>query len=304
MILCRFACLLLLLLFGFLGQAKAATYPVTGSVIGEITHYKVTADDNLYSIARRFDLGIVELMTANPGIDPWLPPDGTELVLPTMHVLPDVPRQGIVINLPELRLYFFPTPHEVMTFPLGIGREGWQTPVGTTKIMRKRKDPVWIPPPSIRKANPDLPAIFPPGPDNPLGEYALDLGWPDYRIHGTNRPYGIGFRSSHGCMRLYPEDIAELFPLVEVGTPVTVIDKTYKLDWQDNRLWLEITPTQQAADQIIEDQKPETFDIPQLYAAVSSEAGKAAIDWYAVDGALDRPSGIPVVIARRTAPEQ
>jgi L,D-transpeptidase ErfK/SrfK len=280
--------------------AEATTYTPDGDIIGTVTPYTVKADDNLYAIARVHDLGIVEVLAANPGIDSWVPEEGSELTLPTTHVLPQVEHRGIVINLSELRLFYFPDPHTVMTFPIGIGKEGWQTPTGHTSIVLKRKNPVWIPPASIRAEDPDLPEIFPAGPDNPLGDYALDLAWRDYRIHGTNRPYGVGKRVSHGCIRLYPEDISVLFSLVEKGTPVTIIDTNYKLGWQGNRLWLEVTPTQKQADKIARYREPKPVDIPEIHQTIEQMAGNnAVIDWYAVDRAVSQYNGVPVVVAQR-----
>lgn len=291
----------ILLLFLTCGAAQAVTENATGAVIGSVTTYKVQPDDNLYALARRFDLGIVALLAANPDVDPWLPKEGTELTLPTMHILPNAARRGIVINLSELRLYYFPDPHTVKTFPIGIGREGWETPVGHTIVVGKKKHPEWIPPPSIRKEKPELPAVFPPGPNNPLGDYALDLGWPEYRIHGTNWPYGVGKRVSHGCIRLYPEDIAALFPLIRIGTPVTIVDAHYRLGWKDRQLWLEVTPTQKQTDLIADYEKPAPIDIPQIDQAVTNAAGQnATIDWRAVDKAVKQPDGVPVVVARQT----
>jgi L,D-transpeptidase ErfK/SrfK len=279
------------------GRAQLA-YAPEGDVVGAVTHYKVKSKDTLYDIARRFDLGIVELLAANPGIDPWLPKPGVKLIIPAAHVLPAGIRQGIVINLSALRLFYFSDPHTVMTFPVGIGTEGWLTPTGTTTVVKKRKDPVWIPPDSIRQENPDLPDEIPAGPDNPLGGYALNLGWPGYVIHGTNRPYGIGKRSSHGCIRLYPEDIAQLFDLVKEDTPVTIIDMPYALGWWKNRLFLEVTPTQQQSDKIAEYKLPELSDIPEVYYAVQQAAGKQAkIDWHTVRDAVIWRTGIPVVVA-------
>jgi L,D-transpeptidase ErfK/SrfK len=281
---------------------QAATFKVEGGMVGEVTHYKVQPDDTLYDIARHFDLGIVEVLASNPGVDVWEPEDGTELILPTAHILPDVPHKGIVINLSELRLFYFPDAHTVMTFPIGIGMEGWQTPLGTTEITLKRKHPAWIPPASIRKENPKLPAIVPPGPDNPLGQYALNLGLPGERIHGTNRPQGIGRRSSHGCIRLYPEDIAILFATVKVGTPVTIIDAPFKLGWQNDLLYLEVTPTQEQSDKIAADETPQPPGLRGTHVAVRKAVGNpdAEVDWYAVDDAVRVQNGIPVAIAKRS----
>jgi L,D-transpeptidase ErfK/SrfK len=276
----------------------AATYEPMGDGIGTVSYYTVKKGDNLYEIARRQDLGIVELLAANPGVDPWTPEIGHTLTLTTAHVLPLV-RQGIVLNLSELRLFYFTSDGKVLTFPIGIGREGWQTPLGETTIVKKRKDPVWIPPDSIRAENPDLPEKVLPGPENPMGAYALNLGWPGYAIHGTNRPYGIGKRSSHGCIRLYPEDITRLFQAVEIGTPVTVIDTPYKLGWQGAYLYLEVTPTQRQSDAIAEYRRPTPPIFSDVYDRVRIAAGdETDIDWYAVDKAVAAHDGVPAIIGK------
>ena len=267
---------------------------------GSITYYTVKKKDTLYAIARQFDVGIVEIMAANPGIDTWLPKEGTILTIPTAYVLPTVQRSGIVIDLSELRLFYFPDPQTVMTFPLGIGMDGWSTPAGVTTIVEKRIHPTWTVPDSIRQAKPDLPPSIPPGPDNPLGDYALNLGWSGYLIHGTNRPYGIGRRSSHGCMRMYPEDIAALFNAVDKGTQVTVIDAPYKLGWKEDMLYLQVTASQEQTDEIAGYKPLSLTDIPQVYGDVRQIAGSAnKIDWSAVHQAVLWRAGIPVVIATR-----
>lgn len=280
--------------------ADAATYRINGDVVGETTSYTIKDGDTLYDIARQSDLGIVEIMAANPGIDPWQPEEGRILTLPTAHVLPAVPREGIVINLPELRLFYFPDPHTVMTFPIGIGKEGWATPTGTTKIVRKRKDPVWIPPVSIHDETPGLPEAVPAGPNNPLGTHALNLGWPGFVIHGTNRPYGVGRRSSHGCIRLYPEDIPVLFDKVSVGTKVTVIDEPYKAGWRDGYLLLEVTPDQSQADEIMDhDIVRSLAPVDGIEAAIRTITPKGTqIDWALVDTAARERTGLPATIGR------
>jgi len=179
--------------------------------------------ETIFDVARRFDIGAVEIMRANPGTAHTILPLGTKLVIPESFRLPAV-REGIVIDLAALRLYYFDQPPQIYTFPVTVGKEGWETPRGVTKIVRKKKDPSWTPPASIRAEDPSLPAVIPPGPDNPLGERALYLGWAGYALHGTNRPSSIGRRSSHGCIRLYPEDISLLFDLAPVGTKVTILE--------------------------------------------------------------------------------
>ncbi|MFZ5492500.1 MAG: L,D-transpeptidase family protein [Pseudomonadota bacterium] len=205
-------------------------------VVGRLRYTTVQGEETLLDIARAYDLGYDEILAANPGVDPWTPPVGQRVLLPTAHVLPDAPREGLVINLAARRLYYYPAaspgqPRQVVTHPIGIGREGWATPLGRTQVARKHASPAWTVPASIRrehaaKGDP-LPAVVPAGPDNPLGSHALRLGWSSILIHGTNKPAGIGMRVSHGCMQLYPEDITRLFDAVPVGTPVTVVDQPY-----------------------------------------------------------------------------
>ena len=280
--------------------AQAAVYAIEGDMAGAVAHYTVKKKDTLYSIARQFDIGILEIMVANPGVDVWLPKEGSTITIPTSYVLPTLGRRGIVVDLSELRLFYFPDPHTVMTFPIGIGMDGWSTPTGVTNVVLKREHPAWTAPESILKANPDMPHYIPAGPDNPLGDYAMNLGWPSYLIHGTNRPYGIGRRSSHGCMRLYPEDISALFGDVSIGAQVTVIDAPYKLGWQENTLFLQVTPSQQQADEIAKNKPMSLTDIPQVYGDVRQIAGSSAkIDWHAVHEAMMWRTVIPVAIATR-----
>jgi L,D-transpeptidase ErfK/SrfK len=236
-------------------QSPVATHEFTlapeEDVIGELQVTTVQGDDTLPDIARRFNLGYEEIVRANPGIDPWLPGAGKEIVLPTQFVLPKAKREGLVINLAQLRVYYFPkvekdAPQRVITHPIGIGKVGWSTPEGTTKVTAKRKNPTWFPPASVRKehreAGDPLPAKVPPGPDNPLGAHMMTLGWPSYLIHGTNKPYGVGLRSSHGCIRFYPEDIAELFDQIPVGTKVTVVNQPFVFGWHDDSLYAQVFP--------------------------------------------------------------
>lgn len=225
--------------------------PARDDVVGDLQIIRAEEQDTLSDIARRFNLGYEELVSANPDVDPWLPRAGTEVVIPTQFVLPDAPRKGIVINLAAMRLYYFPEagpgePQRVITHPLGIGRVEWKTPEGLTSIVAKTAAPAWIPTASIRRehaANGDpLPAVVPPGPDNPLGTHALRLGWPSYSIHGTNKPPSIGLRGSHGCLRMYPEDIVGLFRDVPVGTPVRVVNQPVLFGWRGLALYVQSYP--------------------------------------------------------------
>jgi L,D-transpeptidase ErfK/SrfK len=279
--------------------ARAAAMRTANAVIGRMEYYTVGAKENLLLIARRHDLGFIETVAANPGIDPWLPVPGRTLVLPKSHILPGAPYKGIVINLPELRLYYFGDgTGPVITYPIGVGRKGRETPIGSTQIVRKRQAPTWTPPPSIRAERPDLPAFVPPGPDNPLGDYALDLGWRHYVLHGTNRPYGIGRRVSSGCIRLYPEDIERLFVMVSVGTRVTVVDQPLKLGWSRGQLYMEVHPDALEGDQLEHQGWFTPAPVPNLEERVREFAGAEAgrIDWPAVRAVAGSKRGIPVQI--------
>lgn len=207
--------------------------PADGAdVIGDVQVTVARHKDTLHDIARRYDLGYQEIVAANPGVDPWLPGQGTQVVLPTQFVLPNGKREGLILNLASMRLYYFPKPANgeapvVITHPIGIGREGWQTPEGLSHVTQKVVRPSWTVPASVlreyaEKGEP-LEPIVPPGPDNPLGSHAMRLSIPGYLIHGTNKSYGVGMRISHGCVRLYPEDIVRLFPEVPLGTRVRII---------------------------------------------------------------------------------
>jgi len=213
--------------------------------VGSLQSYRVRGEESLVEIARRFDLGFNSLIAANPAIDPWVPGNGARVTLPTGWILPNVQhRPAIVINIPEFRLYYFPRSRNtpVRTFPLGIGELGRTTPTGDYTVTEKIVHPVWHVPPSIRRENRYRRAVIPPGPDNPLGSHALRLSRNDLMIHGTNRPYGIGRRTSHGCLRLYPEDIVTLFKLVSLGTRVQIIDEPVKASLVRNRILLEAHP--------------------------------------------------------------
>lgn len=284
------------------GGGLAAAPRAGADLIGTQGTRVVTEADTLVEIARRHGLGFVELRAANPGIDPWLPPPGHRLVLPTAHVLPEAPREGVVVNLAEQRLYYFPPGGGAAeSYPVGIGRQGWRTPLGRTKVVRKRANPTWYPPASIRAESPELPAAVPPGPHNPLGAFALNLGWDGYVIHGTNKPGGIGRRVSHGCIRLYPEDIERLFENVPVGTPVTFVDQPIKLGWWQGELYLEAHPTQPQADEIeVQGTFPAEGTPAELPWKVVRAAGDEAdrLDWSVIDRVVAERRGVPVRVTR------
>ncbi len=217
-------------------------------VVGVVQITHATKADTLTDIARRFSVGYNEIERANPGVDMWLPGAGRQVVVPTQFVLPDAPHKGIVVNIAAMRLYYFP-PHKrgekqlVYTYPIGIGRVGWKTPAGITTVVRKVKNPTWRPPADILKEHHQegdpLAAVVGPGPDNPMGNRALYLGWSEYAIHGTNKPVGVGMRVSHGCMHLYPEDILQLFSMVPVGTEVRVVNQPFVFGWHRGELYMQ-----------------------------------------------------------------
>lgn len=280
------------------GTAKS-TYP---SIIGEMQTHVTVYEDSLVDLARKFGLGYTEIVSANPGIDPWVPGADKKIVLPTAHILPAAPHKGIVINLADQRLYFFRDDGKsVDSVPLGIGNNGWDTPKGTTKVVRKKKNPTWYVPQSVRKEDPELPAVVRPGPDNPLGSHAVYLGWPAYLFHGTNKPYGVGRRVSHGCVRLYPEDIARLFGDIKIGTPVTVVDQPMKVTKMDGQLWLEIHPTQLQADEVEQTGKHTPSKPAEFEFLLTSAAGDDAnrIDWEKAKRAAMERRGIPIPVLKK-----
>lgn len=273
---------------------------VNGDIYGELHKTVTWKTDSLLDIARAEDIGLIELMAANPGVDPWLPGAGTEVTLPTAHILPSGPRQGIVVNLAELRIYYFDPERGVYTFPIGVGREGFGTPIGTSKVVRKTAGPTWYPTAGKRADDPDLPAVVPPGPDNPLGEFALYLGWPTYLMHGTNKPYGVGRRVSRGCIRLYPEDIAFLFRAAKVGTPVRTTVEWIKVGRSGGQVYIEVHPSPDQVDQIEETGTFQPEPIPDQTDRILMVAGDDGnrVDWKIVDQALKERRGIPVRITR------
>ena len=277
-----------------------------GDLIGPApVSYNVVPGDSLATIARQNRIGYVELLSANPSMISSTIHPGDTLTIPTQHLVPHLPdgdHPGIVVNLAALRLFRFDAGGQVSTYPISVGKEGWDTPTGDTKITEKRKDPNWTIPASIRAQDPKLPAVIPAGPDNPLGQYAMNLGWPGYLIHGTNHPYSIGRPSSHGCMRLYPEDIQALFGQSAVGDVVTVIDTPMTLGQVGGDLYLQVTPTRAQAKEIAGFSIPEPLDendptVTELKTRLATLVTAGVhIDDNAVIGAIFRHDGMPVII--------
>lgn len=229
-------------------QRSKGVYPLPseGNMIGHSYTVMATEEQTLLDIAREHNVGYQEIRDANPEVSLWLPGEGTKVIIPARHILPPVPREGIVINLAELRLYYYPHVPEgetpwVETYPIGIGREGYNTPLGITTTTIKLKDPAWYPPSSMRREAAEqgksIPGVVPPGPNNPLGKHAILLDIPGYLLHGTNQPDGIGMRISRGCIRLYPEDIKSLFARIPSGTPVNLVDIPTKIGWSGEKLY-------------------------------------------------------------------
>ena len=295
--------LVLAALFG--AAVRAATFPLPPEDVGVVGHLrsiKARSSDTFVEIARYYDIGYDELRRANPHVDPWLPGEGTRVLLPLRFILPDAPREGVVLNLPELRLYYYPKPKAgepavVMTFPISIGRMDWTTPQGLTRVAAKVRNPSWYPPESIRKeheADGDpLPKRVPPGPDNPLGGYAIRLGIPGYLIHSTNKPSGVGMRVTHGCVRMFPEDVELLFESIPVGTPVRIINQSYKTAWVSDALYLEVHP-------LLEEEVKNDWDLPDPVLDVLKHAMRERreppLRWSKARQANNAKLGIPVPV--------
>ena len=271
------------------------------TVIGSTKIIYADERDTLLDIARNHGFGYQDMKLANVNVDTWLPDDGQEVVLPSQFILPVASMDGIVLNVPEMRLYYYPPKEkgklqEVFTYPLGVGREGWNTPYIKTIIVEKKVNPNWYPPKSILKeheeAGDPLPKIVKPGPENPLGNYAMRLGRRDYLIHGTNIPNGIGMRISHGCIRLYPEDIKELFSKDSLKTPVNIINQPYKIGVKNDVIYLEVHPF------LDEDKEKYENNLTSVIALIIkiSNNRKYQIDMRTAYEAIKNPTGLPIAV--------
>lgn len=303
------ALLAAILLIAGCATSPSSTAPIRGDeswknagvhdVTGRMRKVRTRKGDNLIELARTHRVGYVELLAANPGVDPWVPEVGGTVVLPQSHVLPPGPREGVVVNLAEQRLYYY-AGDSLTTFPIGVSRDGWATPTGSTKITRKVEGPTWYPGKTARRDDPSLGASVPPGPENPLGSHALYLGWPLILIHGTNEPYGIGRQVSRGCIRLYPEDIPKLFASADVGTPVRVINEPIKVGRYRGQVVLEAHPNARQAGEIEKDSKMATVHLPDVSRRIRAVAGPDAerVDWERVERVLTERRGVPYLITR------
>jgi L,D-transpeptidase ErfK/SrfK len=306
------------------GAAHAAEYWIAegDDVFGAVAVVAARHEDTFVGLARTHNVGYEELRQANPGVDAWLPGEGTKIAIPKLYVLPRAPRSGIVVNVAELRLYYLPSDsgplpegvapgsRKVITHPISIGRMDWSTPLGATSVTGKVANPTWYPPQSIRDEhaarNDFLPRVVPPGPANPLGRHALRLGLASYLIHGTNMPSGVGMRVTHGCIRMFPEDIEALFKTVPVGTAVTIVNQPVKIGWTaDGRLYLESHPAlkESAVDGEIVAEDP-FANVPEspltslmrAYVAVTEER-RVELDWDAAERVAQLGSGIPEAVS-------
>ncbi len=292
--------------------ANAVTLPMPerprDSLIGdyphEVTYATAKQEDTLLDVARDYDIGQNEIILANPTVDRWLPGAGTKVRIPTSRLLPNTPHEGLVLNLPEYRLYYFRKatknqPATVTTHPISIGRVDWNTPLGKTYISAKTERPVWIPPQSIKEehaAEGDiLPDVYPAGPDNPLGLFAMRLGIPGYLIHSTNKPYGVGMRVSHGCIRMYPEDIEKLYPEIKVGIAVYIVNQPIKVGWSGDTLYIEVHPDLEESPEAYESRLDTALNLIE-----QANNGKIpVINGAKLKHALEQSDGIPVAIFER-----
>ena len=303
-------------------ETRQFTLSAGQELVGETQVLFARYENTFSAIGREYDLGYEEMRSANPGVDQWLPGEGTPIYLPTQSILPDAARKGIVINVPAMRLYYFTVEKSgttekpagtgksaadpaagtttVTTYPIGIGAEGWATPFGDAKVTQKARDPVWYVPASVRKEHLErgdkLPSVVPPGPDNPLGAFAMTLSIPSYLIHGTNKPDGVGMRSSHGCIRLYPEDIEALFSRVPKGTPVRIVNQPLLAAWHDGQLYLEVHPP------LAEEKHDLVAEAEVALKSALERAGPAAagvaIDSAVVERIVNEQRGVPLPVLR------
>jgi L,D-transpeptidase ErfK/SrfK len=302
----------------------AADYwlPEGDEVFGEVRVIEAKHEDTFVSLARTYNVGYEELRQANPGVDVWLPGEGTKITIPSRFVLPRAAQRGIIVNIAELRLYYFPAEsgprpegvpegaRKVVTHPISAGRMDWSTPLGATTVTSKVANPSWYPPQSIRDEHAErgdiLPRVVPPGPDNPLGNHALRLGLPGYLIHGTNRPSGVGMRVTHGCVRMFPEDIESLYKSVPAGTSVRIVNQPVKIGWTaDGTLYLESHPPVResevdgesvAAAEAASVQESPLTSLMRAYIAATDER-RVELDWDTAERVAQAGMGIPEAIS-------
>lgn len=289
---------LALLASGWTLSADAAIFKLTDpnqEVVGRAFYVKSRKEDTLLDIGRQNNMGYDDMRQANQKVDIWVPKAGDDVLVPESFVLPDAPHQGIVLNLAEKRLYFYPSNgREVATFAISVGRDGLNTPLGRFKVTSKVKDPTWTPTAAhhadrAKEGREPLPAVVPAGPDNPLGQFALRTSAPSILIHGTNKPWGLGMEVSRGCIRMYPEGVAQLFPMVSVNEPITIVDQPYKFGWRGNDLYLEVHRDPEGTAASLHDVVP----------ARLAQSPDVNFDWNAVKRAVEGNAGIPQRVGGR-----
>ncbi|WP_152478692.1 L,D-transpeptidase family protein [Halomonas sp. THAF12] len=282
--------------------------PEEGDLVGEVYTIEAEKEDTLIDIGHEHGIGYRAMVRANPDVSVWYPGEGTEVTIPGQFILPDVPRNDIVINVAEMRLYYYPPaedgePRIVQTYPLGVGRQDWETPLGNTTITQMVRNPAWYPPASIRRehaeAGDPLPSVVPAGPDNPLGTRKMRLGIPGYLIHGTNKPEGVGMRVSHGCVRMLPEDVETLFDQVSVGTQVRIINESFKLGWSDGTLYVQAYPYLDEKQGTTIQRVTEALD----EVDASTEGLDYAVDYSRLREVVEVPGGMPVALETPPEPE-
>ena len=296
---------------GSASLAAVFAVPTDGTtVVGDDQSVQTVYEDTLPDLAHKYSLGYYEIIRANPGIDVWIPGADKTLVLPGRRILPPGPREGIVVNLPEHRLYYYPKPkgHErpvVITYPVSIGKMDWRTPLGETHVIAKIKHPAWYPPESVRKEHEEnedpLPKMVPPGPDNPLGDFAMRLaaGGGSYMIHGTNNPTAVGMAVTHGCIRMYPEDVAAVFALVPVGTKVRLINEPVKVAVVKGQLLVEAHPPVDDEGQTV---APDLKLLSKMLNKAVGGKNRAAIHWDVARQTLQAAAGMPTVVGKAADP--
>lgn len=301
-------------------RAETWVLPPPGiDIFGQIRTTQASREETLLDIARQYDIGQIEILLANPNVDRWLPEDGAKVILPSRYIIPHADRKGLVLNLPEMRIYYFPEPKKgekpmITTHPVGIGRMDWITPLGVSRIVEKKKDPTWTPPKSLqmdRIANgePPYPSVVPPGPTNPLGRHAmrLSISGGSYLIHGTIKPFGVGMRVSAGCVRMYPEDIEALFDKIPIGAQVQIVNQPIKLGWLLESLFIELHPPLEEDEEKYANYKQMAIAAINDFLALNNRRNIPVdfeIDQEALKQAIMEKNGMPTLISRSRSQTQ
>ena len=268
-------------------------------VIGKINFYTIKENETLIDISRRNNLAFPEVLLSNSKLtDPWVLSAGDTILLPSRHILPEGKREGLIVNKGDLRAYFFQDDNNIFSFPIGIGRADWDTPIGVAKVVGKKKNPYWTVPKSILEEEPHWPKVVKPGPENPLGSRAIYLSLPGYLLHGTNKPWGVGMRVSHGCIRLFPEGVEKLYEIIKEGDGVQIIDQKVKAGWQGGVLYLEVHTMHDYGLEEEEERKPNIRLLPEAAKILQLKAGSniAKIDWKIVTDIVRKASGKPEAV--------